>query len=240
MNKNLDKSVLVDLRSLANPAKAKILARFFKTGKGEYGEGDLFLGVMVPQQRMVAKKYYNGISFFDLSKLLKNKYHEVRLTAILILVEKYQKANDLERLEIYNFYWQHVDYINNWDLVDLSAPKIVGGFLLDNKKSSFILKNWSNSKNIWIRRIAVLSTFTFIRQKRSKEILSLAKILLKDKHDLIQKAVGWMLRELGKNLGEKILLDFLDQNAKQMPRVMLRYSLEKLSDKQRKFYLSLK
>jgi len=240
MNKNLDKSVLVDLRSLANPAKAKILARFFKTGKGEYGEGDLFLGVMVPQQRMVAKKYYNDISFFDLSKLLKNKYHEVRLTAILILVEKYQKANDLERLEIYNFYWQHVDYINNWDLVDLSAPKIVGGFLLDNKKSLFILKNWSNSKNIWIRRIAVLSTFTFIRQKRSKEILSLAKILLKDKHDLIQKAVGWMLRELGKTLGEKILLDFLDQNAKQMPRVMLRYSLEKLSDKQRKFYLSLK
>ncbi len=240
MNKNLDKKVLTDLHNAANHEQAKTLARFFKTGKGEYGEGDVFLGVSVPQQRAVLKKYWKDIGLLDLQNLISSKFHEVRLTAILILVEKYKKADDLEKLEIYNFYWHNVEFINNWDLVDLSAPTIVGGFLLTQTNSKKLLRVWLKSKNLWVRRIAVLSTFTFLRAGRESETIFVAKTLLRDKHDLIHKAVGWMLRELGKRVGEKTLLAFLDDNAKQMPRVMLRYAIEKLTDKQRKFYLSLR
>jgi 3-methyladenine DNA glycosylase AlkD len=158
----------------------------------------------------------------------------------MILVAKYAKSDELDRLEIYNFYWHHVDFINNWDLVDLSAPQIVGGFLLNNTGASGLLKAWLKSENLWTRRIAVLSTFTFLRSGRAEETLMVAKILLKDKHDLIHKAVGWMLRELGKRVSEGVLIEFLNQNSKQMPRTMLRYAIERLPEKQRKFYLSLK
>ena len=240
MNKSLDKKILAELRNAASPAQAKNLARFFKTGKGEYGEGDLFLGVTVPQQRAVLKKYWKGIGLLDLQNLISSKFHEARLTAILILVEQYQKADDLGKLEIYNFYWHNVEFINNWDLVDLSAPKIVGDFLLRQKDAKKFLRVWLKSKNLWIRRIAVLATFTFLRVGRGEETFFVAKTLLRDKHDLIHKAVGWMLRELGKRGSEKALLKFLDDNAKQMPRVMLRYAIEKLTDKQRKFYLTFK
>lgn len=240
MNKNLGKKVLAELRNAASPAQAENLARFFKTGKGEYGEGDLFLGVTVPQQRAVVKKYWKDIALLDVQNLISSKFHEARLTALLILVEQYQKTDDLGKLAIYNFYWHNVEFINNWDLVDLSAPKIVGDFLLRQRDVKKFLRVWLKSKNLWIRRIAVLATFTFLRVGRGEETLFVAKNLLRDKHDLIHKAVGWMLRELGKRLGVKNLTDFLDDNAKQMPRVMLRYAIEKLTNKQRKFYLTLK
>lgn len=239
MNKGLSVKILSELRAAASPAKAKILARFFKTGKGEYGEGDVFLGITVPQQRAVVKKYFKDISLLDLAPLLQSKYHECRLTAVLILVEKYQRADAIGKLEIYNFYWHNVDFINNWDLVDLSAPQIVGGFLLNQKAPKMLLRVWLKSENLWVRRIAVLSTFAFLRVGRSAETLFVAKTLLRDKHDLVHKAVGWMLREMGKRVSEDVLLGFLNENAKRMPRVMLRYALEKLTERQRKFYLSL-
>jgi 3-methyladenine DNA glycosylase AlkD len=240
MSKSLARKILAELRSAASPTKAKILARFFKTGRGEYGEGDVFLGVTVPQQRMVVKKYYQDISLLDLVPLLQNKYHECRMTAVLILVEKYRRAEPLEKLEIYNFYWHNVNFINNWDLVDLSAPQIVGGFLLNQKSPKALLRVWLKSENLWVRRIAVISTFAFLRTSRADETVMAARFLLKDKHDLIHKAVGWMLRELGKRVDESLLIEFLNENAKQMPRVMLRYAIERLLEKQRKFYLSFR
>lgn len=240
MSKSLYRIILSELHAAACPAKAKILARFFKTGKGEYGEGDVFLGVTVPQQRIVVKKYYKDISLSDLSSLLQSKYHECRLTAILFLVEKYRCADELEKLKIYNFYWHNVEFINNWDLVDLSAPQIAGCFLLEQKSPKSFLRIWLKSKNLWVRRIAVLSTFAFLRVGRSEETLFVAKKLLRDNHDLIHKAVGWMLRELGKRVSEDFLLGFLNDYAKQMPPVMLRYAVERLPEKQRKFYLLVK
>jgi len=222
-----------DLKKLADPQKAKHLQRFFKTGKGEYGEGDIFLGITVPMSRKIAIKF-KGLSFSEITKLLQSKVHEERLIALLILVQKFDKADEKTQKVIFEFYLQGTKYINNWDLVDLSSHEIIGGYLLEKDKG--ILIKLAKSKNIWERRIACISTFEFIRNNKLDISLRLARMLLQDKHDLIHKAVGWMLREVGKrNLKTEIA--FLDKYCKKMPRTMLRYAIEKFPEKLRMSYL---
>lgn len=219
------------LKDKANPKRAKILQRFFKTGPGEYGEGDIFLGIVVSDIRGVAKKY-NSLKIEEVARLLCSKIHEERLTALLIIINKFQTGEDKKK--IYNFYLKNTKYINSWDLVDLSADKIVGIYLLDKPKS--ILYKLARSKNIWERRISIIATFNFIKNNKFEETLKIAKILLNDEHDLIRKAVGWMLREIGKrNL--KTEEKFLKKYYKKMPRTMLRYAIEKFPEKKRKQYL---
>ena len=222
------------LRRYAKPRKAKLLGGFFKTGPGQYGEGDRFLGVMVPQTRAVAK-LYRALPFPEVSKLLHSPWHEDRLLALLVLVDRTGRAeSDRFRAECYRFYVRHMKFINNWDLVDLTAPQVVGAYLAGKPKG--ILFRWARSKLLWDRRVAVLATFWFIRERRFKEALRLARMLLRDREDLMHKAVGWMLREMGKR-DEKVLRGFLDQNASRMPRTMLRYSLEKFNPAVRKHYM---
>jgi 3-methyladenine DNA glycosylase AlkD len=223
-----------ELKKLANPGQAKILRGFFKTGKGEYGEGDIFLGIKVPVQRKLAEEF-KDLKLSDIQRLLNSKIHEERLIALFILVDRYASASSAQvKIKIFSFYLKNAKNINNWDLVDLSAPNIIGNYLSDKPRS--ILYKLVKSKNLWERRIAVLATFTFIRNNDFKDILKISKMLLRDEHDLMHKAVGWMLRETGKR-DEKELKNFLDKYYKKMPRTMLRYSIEKLSEKKRKFYL---
>ena len=226
-----------DLKEYQNKEKAKILAWFFKTGKGEYGEGDFFLGIMVPDSRKMAQKYA-GLSFDEIKKLFESKFHEERLIALLILVHNYRKGDQKIKKKIFDFYLTQTKYINNWDLVDLSAGYIVGDYLLDKNRS--ILKKLAKSKNIWERRIAIISTFAFIYKNESKWTFKITRILMKDKHDLIHKACGWMLREVGKRVSEKDLEAFLKENISQMPRTMLRYSIERFLESKRKMYLNKK
>lgn len=231
------------IRKLADPKKAEILQRFFKTGKGEYGEGDKFLGLMVPVQRKLVKKYWQSLKLKDIDRLLKSPIHEERLIALLILVKLFSApkillhycTSTLKQKAIFNFYLKHAKYINNWDLVDLTAPKIVGAFL--RKKNKAILYRLATSKNLWERRIAILATFDFIYYGDAKDALQISKILMRDKHDLIHKATGWMLREVGKRCSEKLLIEFLNRYHKQMPRTMLRYSIERLPQTLRLKYL---
>ncbi|MBI3070166.1 MAG: DNA alkylation repair protein [Candidatus Levybacteria bacterium] len=227
------KNVEKELQKLKNPKKAEILSRFFKTGKGEYGQGDIFLGVTVPKQRQVAKKYID-LNLEDLQKLLSSKIHEHRLTALLILVDKYKKADKALKKRIFNFYLKNTKNINNWDLVDLSAPNIVGDFLLD--KDKLILYKLVKSKNLWEKRIAILATYVFIKNNQFNDALEISQILLKDNHDLIHKAVGWMLREIGKR-NQAIEEQFLKKHHQNMPRTMLRYAIERFSEEKRRFYL---
>jgi 3-methyladenine DNA glycosylase AlkD len=234
MLENIKKS----LQGLKNPKKAVVLQRFFKTRKGEYGEGDVFLGIAVPLQRIIAKKYYQELSFDDQHKLLINKIHEYRLTALFCLVLQFQKGDEKKRKATYEFYLRHTKGINNWDMVDLSAPNIVGAFLLD-KKERKVLYKLARSKNIWEKRIAMLATYQFIKNNNFDDAINIAEILLRDKHDLIHKAVGWMLREIGKR-NQKTEIEFLKKYHKQMPRVMLRYAVEKFSEKQKTAFLSNK
>lgn len=230
-----------ELKSKADPKKAKILQKFFKTGKGEYGEGDVFLGISVPEQRKIANKHFKETSLKEIEELLESKIHEERFTALEILVMKYGKANETERKEIFNFYIKNSKKINNWDLVDTSAPYIFGRHILftgkENPFNQRRLMTFANSENLWEKRIAIVSTQYFIKNNRFDETLMISESLLKDKHDLIHKAVGWMLREVGKK-DEKILKDFLKKYYKQMPRTMLRYSIEKFDKKTRKQYLN--
>jgi 3-methyladenine DNA glycosylase AlkD len=223
-----------DLAKLVDKNKAVFLPRFFKTGPGEYGEGDKFIGVVVPAQRLVAKKY-GELPLPDIEKLLHDEIHECRLTALLILIIKYQKSDSNTKKQIYNFYLINTKYINNWDLVDLSAPNIVGNYLLDQKRD--ILSKLAGSKNLWERRISIISTYAFIKNNQFDETIKIAGILLKDKHDLIQKAAGWMLREVGKR-NQNIEEQFLQKYYRVMPRTMLRYAIEKFSPEKRKFYLN--
>jgi len=239
-----------DLQKLANPKKAEILQRFFKTGKGEYGEGDMFLGIVVPEQRQVVKKYKDA-PFSVIAKLLASKIHEHRLVGVLILVEKFKRADkrlrshpdspEIPRAEgyrlkrqIFDFYLKNTARINNWDLVDLSAPAI-GQYLLD--KNTLILVKLAKSKNLWERRIAIMFTYAFIRENKFSETFKIAEILLNDEHDLIHKAVGWMLREAG-NRDLAAAEKFLKKRCKQMPRTMLRYAIEKFSEPKRRRYLA--
>lgn len=225
-----------ELENLGDPERAKILSGFFKTGKGQYGEGDVFLGIPVPIQRKVSKKY-QSLTLVDLQKLLVSKIHENRLTALLILVLKYGKGDQRTKKNVFNFYLKNSFYVNNWDLVDLTAPKIVGNYLLDKNRS--ILYKLVKSSSLWERRIAVLSTFAFIRNNDFLDALEISKLLLCDKHDLIHKAVGWMLREIGKR-NQEVLEEFLEEYSMQMPRTMLRYSIEKFNSEKRKYYLKRK
>lgn len=227
--KNLRKVI----RDNANEKHAKTMQWFFKTGKGEYGEGDKFVGIKVPVQRQIAKKFFD-LENEDLKILLNSNIHEERLIALLILVDKYQKTNNKGKEKVYKFYLRNSKKINNWDLVDLSAPKIMGEHLLINDKQ--ILFKFAVSKNLWERRIAIISTYTFIKNKQFKTTLQISDILLNDDHDLIQKAVGWMLREVGK-IDLELLERFLKARYKNMPRTMLRYSIEKFPEKKRKKYL---
>jgi len=228
-------SLRKNLKSHASQKKAKVLQHFFKTALGEYGEGDIFLGVIVPQSRVIAKKYKN-LALSDIKKLLHSKIHEERLIALLILVHNFQKSSKQGKKKIYEFYLKNTKYINNWDLVDLSAAKIVGAYLFENKKGVSVLKKLAKSKNIWERRIAVLSTFYFINNGEYSESLEISKILLKDEHDLIHKAVGWMLREIGKK-SLKTEEEFLKKNYRLIPRTMLRYAIERFPEKKKQAYL---
>ncbi len=224
-----------DILKFASPTKAKNNEWFFKTGKGEYGYGDKFRGLTVPQMRLITAKYYNKLGFAEIKKLLKSKYHEERLIAILILVHRFKIGGPKEQKQIYNFYLAHTKYVNNWDLVDSSAPYIVGPYLLNRPRG--ILYRLAKSKSLWERRIAVVATFAFIKNDQFNDSLKIARMLLSDTHDLIHKAVGWMLRELGKK-SERTLRRFLDKYKVVMPRTMLRYAIEKFPKKVRKQYLA--
>ncbi|MDH5716453.1 MAG: DNA alkylation repair protein [Spirochaetia bacterium] len=217
----------------ANPEQAKIHQRFFKTGKGEYAEGDLFYGIKVPVQRKIAKDFYN-LSLSDTLILIQSKMHEERLIALFILIQKYNKGDVKIKKEIYEAYLKNTNYINNWDLIDTSAEHIVGNYLIDKDKT--ILYKLAESKSLWERRIAIMATFHYIKNKNYKETYKIAEILLNDDHDLIHKAVGWMLREAGKR-DFKLEENFLKKHYKNMPRTMLRYAIEKFPEELRQMYL---
>ena len=223
-----------ELKKIADKDKAIQLSRFFKTGKGEYGEGDLFIGIKVPDQRKIAKLFTNT-ELLEIEKLLDDPVHECRLTALLILIDKYKNADENFKEKIVEFYLSKTPRINNWDLVDLSAPQIIGNFYFNREKDR--LYKLVKSSSLWEQRIAVVSTYYFIKKDDFIEILAFSEMLLEHKHDLIHKATGWMLRETGKrNLS--VLRDFLDVHHKVMPRTMLRYSIEKLDDTERRKYMS--
>ena len=225
--------IVEDLDKLKDPEKARVLSRFFKTGKGEYGEGDIFFGIPVPLQRKIAKKYPD-LSLDDLQRLLSGKIHEHRLVALLILILKYRRSDRTGKSEIFNFYLKNTSGINNWDLVDLSAQHIIGDYLLLSDRA--LLQKLAQSKNLWERRIAIMSTFAFIRNQQFDDTLRIAEMLMHDKHDLIHKAVGWMLREVGKRDQEQ-LEQFLKKYSSEMPRTMLRYAIERFDEDKRKTYL---
>lgn len=223
------------LRKLADAEKAKFFPRFFKAGPGQYAEGDKFIGVTVPNMRIVAKQF-NNLPLEQVKSFLYSPIHEERLVALLILVNQFQKADEEKKKEIYEFYLAHTKQVNNWDLVDLSAPNIVSMYLLD--KSREVLYKLAKSSNLWERRIAVLGTFAFITKKKEyEETFKIAELLLHDKHDLIHKAVGWMLREVGKRVSREKEEEFLKKHYKTMPRTMLRYALEHFPEEKRQMYL---
>ncbi|USO00952.1 MAG: DNA alkylation repair protein [Alphaproteobacteria bacterium] len=214
----------------------KAASRFFKTGPGEYSECDQFLGIKMPTLRLIAKKCAN-LSLEILTNLLHSVFNEERLLALITLVAQYQKANPIKKEEIYHFYLKNVRHINNWNLVDSSAHHILGSHLWGSERK--ILVNLAKSKNLWERRIAIISTLYFVKRQDFEYTIKLSEILLDDKHDLIHKASGWMLRETGKQ-NPAVLIAFLEQYCKNMPRTMLRYAIEKLPENIRKRYLTMK
>ena len=240
------------IQSHANPEKARVLQRFFKTGKGEYAEGDIFLGIIVPIQRTIAKQY-RAISLNDVERLLQSPIHEHRLIALFIMIDQFKHGDEKIRKLIFNFYIKNVAHINNWDLVDLSAPSIVGEYIRfeDTKRSEVppkssdkedkvgitTLHSFAKSHNLWKRRIAMIALFADIKNHRFDRAITVAEILVHDKHDLIHKAVGWMLREIGKRGGMKEEEEFLKKYTSTMPRTMLRYAIERFPEKLRKQYL---
>lgn len=226
--------VRAKLVALIDPEKAVILPRFFKTGPGQYGEGDKFHGVVVPKIRKAALEHA-GASENDILALLYSEYHEERLAALIILIAQYQRGDGARKEDIFRLYLAHTNRINNWDLVDLSAPHIVGAHLFGKRAS--ILTKLAESRDLWERRIAILATHYFIRRGESRETLRIAKKLLKDPHDLIHKAVGWMLREVGKHCSLEEERAFLDAYASVMPRTMLRYAIECFPEELRAYYL---
>jgi len=225
-----------ELLSLSDSQKAAFFPRFFKTGPGEYGEGDMFLGVTVPNTRKVAKKYLS-LSLADIETLLKSEWHEERLTALHIMVYRFNRADKTHQKDLYQFYLEHTDRINNWDLVDTSARDIVGGYLYANQKEIGVLDELAASDSLWERRIAIIATFYFLTKGEPDLTIKIASFLLHDPEDLIQKAVGWMLREMGKRCDRQVLVDFLQKHANGMPRTMLRYSIEHFDQATRQKYL---
>jgi 3-methyladenine DNA glycosylase AlkD len=223
------------LAELADPAKALILQRFFKTGPGEYGEGDTFWGIQIPQIRQLLKAN-TTISFEDIAWLLNDKVHEIRITGGLLLVEKYKKANQDGKKACYEIYMSNATLFNNWDLVDLTCHHIVGAWLLDKDRSP--LYDFAQSDNLWKQRIAMISTYYYLKRDDYRDTFRLATILLHHKHDLIHKAVGWMLREVGKRDHEAETTYLLeDERYKSMPRTMLRYAIERFPEPERQFFL---
>lgn len=225
-----------DLRRVADPTRAAVSQRYFKTGKGEYAGGDKFLGVAVPQTRAIVKKYWREISIADAEIILRSEIHEERMTALLIMVKKFEKGDESEKKNIFDLYLANTKHINNWDLVDLSAPKIVGEYLQSKDKK--ILFELAESESLWKRRIAMLATFWFIGKGEPEFSLKIAEILVNDKEDLIHKAVGWALREIGKRCGQEIEEQFLQKHYKNMPRTMLRYAIERFDEPKRQDYLT--
>ena len=222
-----------EMRKLANKKIAEHSQRFFKTGKGQYGEGDIFLGIRVPVLRKIAKKF-RRISLAEVSKLLESKFHEERLLSILMLVNLFKSGDEDDQELIYELYLDKTRFINNWDIVDISAGNIVGAFLFEKDKAP--LYRLVFSENLWERRIAIVATFYFIRNDEFDDTLKIAEILFTDKEDLIHKAVGWMLREVGKRVIE-IEEEFLEEHYLKMPRTMLRYAIERFPETRRKMYL---
>ena len=228
--------IISELQSVGTPAKAAHLQKFFKTGPGQYGEGDVFLGVVVPHTRSIAKANMQT-PLTEILRLLKSKYHEARLCALLILTERFKKATEKERKEIFDFYIKNASRANNWDLVDLSCPTIVGLYLLDKERN--ILYKLAESESLWEQRIAIVSTYAFIRENEFSDTLELSKKLFTHKHDLMHKAVGWMLREVGKR-NRKTLTDFLEEYSTKMPRTSLRYAIEHYPETERQYFLKKK
>ena len=226
-------AVQEQLRALADPQTAQILQRFFKTGPGEYGEGDRFHGIKVPVVRKVANEFAS-LRLTEIRKLLRSALHEERLAALLILVRRFSNAEVKEKKRVYDFYLRHTQHINNWDLVDLSADKIVGAYLYEHSRAP--LYTLAGSQLLWDRRIAIIATLHFIRHHDFDDTIGLAERLRDDNHDLIHKAVGWMLREVGKR-NQSALEEFLQEHYRQMPRTMLRYAIERFSEHRRKAYL---
>lgn len=227
--------IIKDFLNLRDDKQAKVLSSFFKTGKGQYGEGDKFLGIKAPVTRGLVKKYYKEASLKDVKPLIENPYHEVRLAGFLILVEKFQKTKkEEERQEIYNFYMANLKYANNWDLVDLSCYKIAGAYL--HNKDHKPLYKLAKSKVLWQQRVAMISTMYFVKNGSFDTAFDLAQYFLPHKHDLMHKASGWILRELGKE-DISLLYAFLDKHHKKMPRTMLRYSIEKLPQEKKEYYM---
>ncbi len=222
-----------DLAKLGNKEKAKFLSGFFKTGPGQYGEGDIFLGITVPELRKASNKYAS-LSLKEIKELLNSKIHEHRLAALIILVDKY--ANGKENKAIFDFYISNAKLVNNWDLVDLSAHKIVGEHIVTEPTLSPVLYKLAKSQNLWEKRISLVSTLALIRQRNFKHTFRISEMLMKDPHDLIHKAVGWMLREVGKS-DEKALTDFLDKHCRNMPRTSLRYAIERFSPGKKGHYM---
>ena len=230
-------TVIDELTLLRNFEKAEHNQRFFKTGKGEYGENDQFWGISNPDVRKVAKNH-NMLSMGEIDRLIKHPIHEVRFAGLLILIAHYKK-NKAQREAIFDFYLAHTDYINNWDLVDITAPHILGDFLYFNPSYRSVLYRLATSKNLWEQRIAVISSLGMVRLREFDDAMRLCEQLLFHPHDLVRKAVGWTLREVGKK--ERVLLtDFLDRYADRMPRTVLRYAIEHFGEEERKDYLSRK
>ncbi len=233
MKEFIASSLIKELKKISNPNIAKHSQGFFKTAKGEYAEGDKFLGIRAPALHKAAKKY-NTLNLNEITRLLASRFHEIRLVSLYILVNHYEKANLNTKSEIVNLYLSNIKHINNWDLVDASAHKILGDFLMDKEKD--LLYTLATSPNLWERRIAVMATFQFIKNEAFDDTLRLSKLLLNDTEDLIHKSVGWMLREMGKK-NINLEKEFLDKHALKMPRTMLRYAIEKFPPDLRQQYL---
>ncbi len=235
MNKiNLPQSIIDELNQNACKEKAQHHMKFFKTGSGEYGEGDKFIGVNVPIQRKIAKKYYREINLNELEQLLKSEIHEYRSTALFMLCYKFEKAAEAEKASIVNLYLDNIAFVNNWDLVDASAPTLLGGYLFDKNRS--LLYDLANSDDLWKQRIAIIATLYFIRRDDFYDTLAISEILLHHHHDLIHKAVGWMIREVGKR-DKDVAIVFLQKHYTEMPRTMLRYAIEKFDENLRQQFL---
>jgi 3-methyladenine DNA glycosylase AlkD len=231
----IEKTVRVQM----NPQRGTFLQRFFKTAKGEYGEGDIFWGLSVPQVRSIAKIYQRAIQLDDIGQLLNHEVHEMRLLALIMLVQMYKKAAEAEQTAIFEFYLRHTDRINNWDLVDLSAAEIVGTHILTHPNKQARVTLLQDSQKIWERRISIIALFPFVKQGEFELPIKHLTYLVNDSHDLIQKAVGWVLRAMGDN-NIQLLRNFLDQQAATMPRTALRYAIEHLAPIERQKYLQLK
>lgn len=225
-----------ELQKCASPAKAALLARFFKTGPGQYAEGDKFRGVVVPDERRIAKKY-RDLSRAEVLELLHSPWHEERMIALFILIDQYKRGDAKERKAIFDLYLKNTKHINNWDLVDLSAGHIVGAQIAEGEADEAILFKLAKSRSVWDRRIAMLATFYPIYRGDARLALAVAELLVNDTHDLIHKSVGWMLREVGKRCSRKEEEAFLDRHAATMPRTMLRYALEHFPTKRKEYYM---